>query len=503
MKLKKIAAMLTVAGLAAPAFATNGMNMEGYGPIATSMGGASMAYDNGTAGLINNPATLALMKSGTSRINVALGGMHPDVNASRPGQPGATSEGNAYYMPAMGYVRKDGSITWGIGMMAQGGMGTEYGNKTFLSGYRSLGGSMGASGQEARTELGLGRVMFPLVFDVSDSVTIGGTFDYLWGGLDLKMPMSGAQFGEFMTPGNPGGSVAGSMVGATGLPGVMDPLIGGACAGVAALGGGCIQDVDYSAFDFSEGTNKMSQRAQMTGTAFNLGFTWKATPQLSIGGVYHAKTNMSDMTGSAKMVMQVEVGAPGNGPGNVANATQAMTVNGKIKVINFQWPETIGFGMSYQASDKWQVVADYKSIRWSDAMKQFRMQFTASDGMFAGQVLNATINQNWHDQNVFQIGAAYKIDDGMTVRFGANMANSAVNAKYLNPLFPAISTNHFTFGLGTKISKTAGFDFSLSHAPKVSATNSALTAAGAASVTSGVSASMAQTNWQAMFSNSF
>ena len=37
------------------------MNMEGYGPIATGMGGASMAYDNGTAAVINNPATLGLM----------------------------------------------------------------------------------------------------------------------------------------------------------------------------------------------------------------------------------------------------------------------------------------------------------------------------------------------------------------------------------------------------------------------------------------------------------
>ena len=41
-------------------YATNGMNLEGYGPIATAMGGASMAYDNGTAAVINNPATLAL-----------------------------------------------------------------------------------------------------------------------------------------------------------------------------------------------------------------------------------------------------------------------------------------------------------------------------------------------------------------------------------------------------------------------------------------------------------
>jgi long-chain fatty acid transport protein len=33
------------------------MNMEGYGPIACGMGGACMAFDNGTAAVMNNPAT--------------------------------------------------------------------------------------------------------------------------------------------------------------------------------------------------------------------------------------------------------------------------------------------------------------------------------------------------------------------------------------------------------------------------------------------------------------
>ena len=62
MQLNKLAAALAVMGLAAPslALATNGMVMEGYGPIAAAMGGAAMAYDNGTAALANNPATLGL-----------------------------------------------------------------------------------------------------------------------------------------------------------------------------------------------------------------------------------------------------------------------------------------------------------------------------------------------------------------------------------------------------------------------------------------------------------
>ncbi|HTY04146.1 MAG TPA: aromatic hydrocarbon degradation protein, partial [Rhodocyclaceae bacterium] len=71
MTLKKIAALLSAAGIVSPAFATNGMDLEGYGAVATAMGGASMAYDNGAGAMMNNPATLGLMGQG-SGIGVAL-----------------------------------------------------------------------------------------------------------------------------------------------------------------------------------------------------------------------------------------------------------------------------------------------------------------------------------------------------------------------------------------------------------------------------------------------
>ncbi|HEX8961888.1 MAG TPA: hypothetical protein VF801_02705, partial [Rhodocyclaceae bacterium] len=71
MKLRNIA-WLFLAGAAAPAFATNGMDLEGYGPVASAMGGASFAYDNGAGAMMNNPATLGLMPEG-SGIGVALG----------------------------------------------------------------------------------------------------------------------------------------------------------------------------------------------------------------------------------------------------------------------------------------------------------------------------------------------------------------------------------------------------------------------------------------------
>jgi long-chain fatty acid transport protein len=487
MKLKKIAALIAISGLSAPVFATNGMNMEGYGPVATGMGGASYAYDNGTAGLINNPATLALMPSGTSRLDIAVGGLHPNVVTKMNGMPNADSDGDAYYMPAVGYVRKDGKFAYGIGMMAQGGMGTEYGKNSLLSGYASagyllsggMGGSQGASGLENRSELGIGRVMFPLTYDVSDTFKLGGTLDYLWGGLDLQMVMSGAMFARMTNfngaPSTRLGYASGTMVQAIG--------------GFQAMG---LTDINYAQFDFSQGTNKMKQRLTTTGWAGNLGFVWQATPKLSIGGVYHAKTDLDDMEGSGKINMQVVMGG----------ATMPMSVSGKLKVVDFQWPETFGLGMAYQVNDRLMIAADYKRIGWSDSMKNFKMSFTASGntGMMAGlngTSMTAVLRQNWDDQDVFMIGGAYRLNEALTLRAGLNLANNPIPSSYMNPLFPATIKNHVTLGFGYQFSKVSSVDFSFAHAPSVSSRNNN---DGMGTVTTDHAQ---ENNWQLMYSHRF
>jgi long-chain fatty acid transport protein len=164
MQRNKLVATLAAVGLLAPslAMATNGMVMEGYGPIAAGMGGAAMAYDNGTAALANNPATLGLMADG-SRLDVMLGFVGPDLETS---MGMGKSEADAFYMPAIGYVKKRGNLVYGAGIYGQGGMGTEYAN-----------GDM--------AQVGVGRVIFPLAYSVNPRFNIGGSVDVVWAGMDL------------------------------------------------------------------------------------------------------------------------------------------------------------------------------------------------------------------------------------------------------------------------------------------------------------------------------
>lgn len=173
MQFKKLAASTAAMGLAVPglALATNGMLMEGYGPIAAAMGGAAMAYDNGTAALANNPATLALMADG-SRIDVMVGFVGPDVKTS---MGIGKSSADAFYMPAIGYVKKQGKLVYGAGIYGQGGMGTEYAN-----------GDM--------AQVGVGRVIFPLAYSVDERLNVGGSVDIVWAGMDMVVGAYGINF---------------------------------------------------------------------------------------------------------------------------------------------------------------------------------------------------------------------------------------------------------------------------------------------------------------------
>ncbi|MFA4949167.1 MAG: aromatic hydrocarbon degradation protein, partial [Candidatus Krumholzibacteriia bacterium] len=129
------AALLAVALLAAGAYATNGMNLEGYGPMSVGMGGTSFAFWNGTAAVMNNPATLGLLTNGM-HLDLALGNLGPDVNAiatTPGGAMGAISSSTAFYMPALGFVVKKNAFAFGLAVFSQGGMGTEYGKESWMA----------------------------------------------------------------------------------------------------------------------------------------------------------------------------------------------------------------------------------------------------------------------------------------------------------------------------------------------------------------------------------
>lgn len=453
--------------------ATNGMNMEGYGPVATAMGGASIAYDNGTAGLINNPATLGLME-GTSRLDLALGILGPNIKVTSPsttpnifGVPAsqtASSSAKAFFMPAMGYTHRSGKLVYGIGMFGQGGMGCEYDADS----WRGLG-----FGLKNRTEVSVGRIIAPLVYQVNDKLQIGATVDFIWAGMDLKMAMSGNQFFDLVIPTSQRfGRASGSIVQSFGQIMAMMP------PGTS---------VDYAYFDFSNGS-KFTGAARATGYGTKIGMVYTPSKELSFGLTYHTESELTDMTAKGD-TMSFQLNIPGMG-----QMAQALT--GDFRIRNFQWPAMLGGGLAWHPSSRWMIVADLREIFWKNVLKDFSLGFVAStdatNGPFAGQYLDAVLFQNWDDQTVVMLGAAFEASESITLRLGGNFANNPVPDTYMNCLFPAILKNHLTAGFGWKIDDRSSVDASYTHGFEVDTING-----------SGAGVSHSQNNLQVMYSRRF
>lgn len=400
------ASCLTLAG---QAWATNGMVMEGYGPIGLAMGGAAQAYDNGTAAMMNNPATLQLGENG-SRADLALGVLGPRVTSM-----GEKSGGTSYVMPAFGWVRKNDQFSYGVGVFGQGGMGTEYPAR-----------AMNAAGtaDPVRSELAVGRVIFPASYRLTDRVNVGGTLDYSWASLDLRMA---ALFSQ--------------MAG-------MNPVPTGQFAGMlGAIQQGQMQAPSTVRIDFSDNRD-FTGSAKSGGLTGKLGMTFQAQKNLTLGLSYQLKTRMGDMKTSA----------------TGASLTMGSVLPGRMVVHDFQMPATLAAGVSWQASPQLQWVADVKRIAWSDVMKNFRMTFESSQDL---GTIGFTLPQGWKDQTVLSLGGAYKLDAAWTLRAGYNHASNPVPDAMVHPLFPAIVKNHYTAGVGYQISKTMTLDAAVSHAPQV------------------------------------
>jgi long-chain fatty acid transport protein len=417
---------------ASTALATNGMNLEGYGAKSHAMGGAGMAYDTGNSAVMNNPATLGMMKEGTEEIGLGIRGMHPEVQADY-GAYTDHSSATAFYMPSFSYIRRDGDFTWGAAVLSQGGMGADYGDDSplFAGWFRDPSNPnsfVPMSSEGIRSEVGVGRVMFPIAYNLTDNTAIGGSVDFVWASMDIQMDMDGYHFGQMET--------GGSMLS------VINPSP---------------QTLDYIRYDFSNDTPFIG-KAVGYGSGFKLGFTHKVSKLLTIGGTYHSQTMLSDLESNNAQI-------------TVVNGSGAKDVSGKIKVNDFEWPATFAAGIALHPSDRLMVAADVKFVDWSTVMDKFSTTFIADDeasnGDYAGQTLDMSMKQDWKDQTVYSVGVEYKASDNLALRGGASFSNNPVPDTYLHPLFPAIIKNHYTCGFGYRLSESTRMGMAYSWAPRL------------------------------------
>jgi long-chain fatty acid transport protein len=316
-------------------------------------------------------------------------------------------------------------------------MGTEYAADSFLA---------AGSGQPVRSELGVGRAMLPLTYQITPEFALGGTLDFVWAGLDLRMAASGAQLGGLVTGGS--GPLFGALPGLAGAP--------------------------WARIDFSNSSD-FTGAARSTGWTGKIGAVYRPAAAMTLGASYQFKSALGDMKTSTT--------------GASLSATGGFADSGRITVVDFQWPAMAAIGAAWQASPDWLLAADLKRIAWSDVMKDFKMRY---DSAGIGGSVSFALPQNWKDQTVVNLGAAWRVGTALTLRAGLNLADNPIPDAYVNPLFPATVKNHVTAGLGYAFSPVSEFNGALTVTPTSTVTNG-----------QGVTITHRQTNLQLMYTQRF
>jgi len=131
--LRFLAALIVVAS-AAPALATNGMRMTGFGAVQNGMGGVGTALTLDASTIVTNPAGLSDLDR---RLDVSVTWFDPTVDYTATGVASGTKQESTRggsLIPTVGLVLPLGNnLSAGIGAFGTAGMGVTYGPDLFGS----------------------------------------------------------------------------------------------------------------------------------------------------------------------------------------------------------------------------------------------------------------------------------------------------------------------------------------------------------------------------------
>ena len=118
---------------------------------------------------------------------------------------------------------------------------------------------------------------------------------------------------------------------------------------------------------------------------------------------------------------------------------------------NLDVPEKFQVGVAWKVTPKLDLLADYKWQGWSD-VNQFSKK-TVEGGL------------GWIDQDIYKVGAIYRLNEQWTLRAGFSHGSSPVTEEFVfaNALSPAIAEDHLTFGFSHRINGRHEVHFAYTH----------------------------------------
>nr|WP_320113834.1 outer membrane protein transport protein [uncultured Desulfuromonas sp.] len=376
-------------GFSATAWATNGMNMIGYGAVSSAMGGADLALVDNVTAMNINPAGLCGCCG--SEISVGDSMLQPRNHHQDQHGNDVLAEEQLFHLPLLAWAQpiKDSPFIFGLGFFAQGGMGLRY--------------------EHLRMPFA-DRVAMTREYDeLSSNISyMKATPTLAWRSEDRRLKLGICLQGGYATA-------------------EMD-LFPHTSLAIDEGGDG---NNEFSFF----GMRLKDSRAWATGLRFGFQYQWG---NLTVGGAYLTESKLTYKDGNVR----INYSALGEG-----------LVDYDAELSGFNWPRQAGLGFSYRIGDTVKVAMDVDWINWSNAVKNVRLKLDQSDNDQVPSSLTYAYPMSWRDQWVIAVGLEYRCTDSLCLRLGYNHGNDPIPGKNLFPFFPAIATDHVTTGAGLKWQK--------------------------------------------------
>jgi long-chain fatty acid transport protein len=191
------------------------------------------------------------------------------------------------------------------------------------------------------------------------------------------------------------------------------------------------------------------------------GVTWKVTPTFTAGVAYTSPAEFTYDHGTA----HVDFTAAGLG-----------RVRYDVSVHGITHPQNVVLGFAFRPTERLLLATDLTWHDWS-VFKSFTIKLRHPDTPGAPRQIDLLNQQDWRDQFVVAVGAAYELIPRLfTVRGGYNYANNPIPDQHFNPAINIPFEHHVTAGAGYKAGKHLEFDLGFVYAfeKKITYTNQGL-----------------------------
>ena len=403
------------------AHAINGAQFIGFSGESTALAGSGHVAVADTSAINTNPAAMSLIQG--TRFDVTAGFVQAFLHHSDVfGNNNVAGQNNVYALGNLGVATRLASVpglTIGAGIFTQGGFGSDYRNLMTAFGTQDA-----ASSFFRYLKFAIG-----LSYEVTDKLSFGIAPSVGYSDVSLRL--------------FPGTSVLPS----PGLPnGFAGFNIRDSCArngGLGPLGnnGDCPWDVVF---------------------AVKVGAMYRALPWLTVGATYTSPVRFNDTNGQATL----NFSAFGLG-----------LVNYDARVAGIKWPQQVDVSMAAKPLEQLTVALTTSWLNWA-TVNTIEITATNPNNPLAPAQVNLNIPFNWKDQVVVALGFSYSVmqesswkdKDRLVLRAGYNYSNNPVPKETMSPLWPLISENHFSGGLGYRFTERWAYDLAGIYTPKTSVT---------------------------------